>query len=400
MIYTTPHKQQSSYILGTTPDSIDTQRKGSDRWVLISVIALIVFGILAVYSSIAFFAESNQTTAGSLIFGHIIKIGIAFITMLFISKLDYHLLARFSRYALLVSWILLIVVHFTGTEIFGARRSLDLGAFSFQPSALASLSLLFHVCLLLYKKQEYVKDFKTSFIPLMIWILPTCFLIGLEDFSTASVLLTISLLIMFIGRVHLGHLGIILVIGIVVGSALIATTPERQNRIKQYVDQIVDVNSSSFALGEGYQTQQAHIAIAKGKLFGVGIGKSTQRDFLPAPYNDFIFAIIAEEYGLFGSLALLAIFIMILFRGFVFIARKASDQLGMLMATASTIYLTLYGFINAAVACGLMPVTGLPMPFVSYGGSNMLIAGLVVGILLNISKSPNHDVSSNGLESI
>lgn len=398
MIYTTPHNQQSSYILGTSPDDIDTPRKGSDRWVLISVITLMVFGILAVYSSIAFFAESNQTTAGSLVFGHMIKIGIAFVVILIISKIDYQLLAKVSRYTLLLSWILLVVVHFTGTEVFGAKRSLDLGAFSFQPSSLASVSLLFHVCMLLYKKQEYVKDFKSSFVPLMFWILPTCLLIGLEDFSTASVLLSISLLLMFIGRIHLGHLSMILVIGIVLGGLLIAKSPERQNRIKQYVDQIVDVNSSSFALSEGYQTQQAHIAIAKGKLFGVGIGKSTQRDFLPAPYNDFIFAIIAEEYGLLGSLALLSVFTMILFRGFVFIARQASDQLGMLMATASTIYLTLYGFINAAVACGLMPVTGLPMPFVSYGGSNMLIAGLVVGILLNISKSPNNDVSTNGIQ--
>ena len=396
MIYTTPHNLQSSHILGTSPDDIDTSRKGSDRWLLIFVITLMVFGILAVYSAIAFFAESNQTTAGSLVFGHMIKIGIAFIVMLIASKIDYHLLARFSRYALLISWILLTVVHFSGTEVFGARRSLDLGAFSFQPSSLASISLLLHVCLLLYKKQEYIKDFKTSFIPLIFWILPTCFLIGLEDFSTASVLLSISLLLMFIGRIHSGHLSIILVAGIALGSLMIANSPERQNRIKQYVDQVVDVNSSSFALGEGYQTQQAHIAIARGQLFGVGVGKSTQRAFLPAPYNDFIFAIIAEEYGLIGSLALLSVFTMILFRGFVFIARKAYDQLGMLIATAGTIYLTLYGFINAAVACGLLPVTGLPMPFVSYGGSFMLMAGLVVGILLNVSKSAgSHETTNN-----
>jgi cell division protein FtsW len=140
-------------------------------------------------------------------------------------------------------------------------------------------------------------------------------------------------------------------------------------------------------LDEGYQAQQAQIAIAQGQITGVGIGKSTQRDFLPAPYNDFIFAIIAEEYGLIGSLGLILIYTLILIRGVVFIARKAPDSLGMLLATACTLMVVMYGFVNAGVASGILPVTGLPMPFVSYGGTSMLFSGAMVGILLNVSKS-------------
>ncbi|MDZ7683287.1 MAG: FtsW/RodA/SpoVE family cell cycle protein [Fodinibius sp.] len=116
------------------------------------------------------------------------------------------------------------------------------------------------------------------------------------------------------------------------------------------------------------------------------MGKSTQRDFLPAPYNDFIFAIIAEEYGLLGSVSLILLFSVILFRGIAKIAKNAPDALGMLMAVGCTLTVVLYGFINAGVASGLLPVTGLPMPFVSYGGTSILFAGLMIGILMNISK--------------
>jgi len=118
----------------------------------------------------------------------------------------------------------------------------------------------------------------------------------------------------------------------------------------------------------------------------VGVGKSTQRDFLPAPYNDFIFAIIAEEYGMVGSFAIILVFCVILIRGIAKIARNARDLLGTLIALGATLMITLYGFVNAAVATGLFPVTGLPMPFVSYGGSSMLFTGVMVGLLLNISK--------------
>ncbi|RMF53031.1 MAG: cell division protein FtsW, partial [Bacteroidetes bacterium] len=125
---------------------------------------------------------------------------------------------------------------------------------------------------------------------------------------------------------------------------------------------------------------------AMGGLTGVGPGKSIQRDFLPAPYNDFIFAIIAEEYGILGALMLLGIFFFLLFRGFLRIARHAPDPLGLLLGVGLVTMLVLYGFIHAGVASGLLPVTGLPMPFVSYGGTSMVANGVMVGILLNISR--------------
>jgi len=390
MLYTTPNKNISS-VLGTSPDDIDTPKQGSDRILLVSVIILMIFGILAVYSSIAYFAQTKHTTAGSLVLGHAFKLGIAFLGMLIASKIDYHIIAKFSRLGMIISWILLIAVLFLGDQIYGARRSLTIGGFSFQPSSFASLALLIHISVLLAQKSDYIKDFKRAFLPIMFWVVITCGLIGIEDFSSAAVLMALCLLVMFVGRISTLQLGTLVIIGILGATFLIWRSPERQSRIEHYIDQIVDIKSNKFNVDEGYQAQQAQIAVAKGEIFGVGMGKSTQRDFLPAPYNDFIFAIIAEEYGLIGSVSLILLFTLILFRGIGKIAKNAPDTVGMLMATGCTLAIVLYGYINAGVASGLLPVTGLPMPFVSYGGTSTLFAGLMIGILMNISK---HNLNS------
>jgi cell division protein FtsW len=385
MIYTSPNKSVS-YVMGSSPEDIDTSRSGSDRWLLIAIITLMLFGILAVYSSIAYFAESKNTSAGALVFGHVIKLGIAFVVMLIASKVNYHTIAKLSHLGMVVSWILLIAVLAFGIETFGAKRWLNIAGISFQPSSVASVALLIHVAVLLSEKQDYIKDFKKAFMPIMFWVLGTCALIGLEDFSSAGILLGMCMILMFVGRVSVLQLGTLVAIGILGGSLLLAQSANRQSRIEQYLQQVKEIPSEEFVLEDGYQAQQAFIAIAKGEMFGVGPGKSTQRDFLPAPYNDFIFAIVAEEYGMFGSGILILVFTVILIRGVVYVARNAEDSLGMLMALACTLMIVLYGFVNALVASGLLPVTGLPMPFVSYGGTSMLFAGFMAGLLLNISK--------------
>lgn len=391
MIYTSKNSDLSS-ILGSTPDELETKGRGSDRVLLVSVVMLMMIGSLSVYSAIAYFAQSYGQPAGSFITGHLIKLGMAFVVMLIVSKMDYHFLARLSKPMLLVSWGLLIFVMLYGETVFGARRSLSVGGLSFQPSSLAAVSLILYLSTLIISKQEYIKDFKRSFVPAMVWTSITCLLIALEDFSSAALLMVISMALLFVGRMHLMQIGILILVGILGAGGLIFSSAERTARVEQYLEQIITVQSGEIAQGEGYQSQQAQIAIAQGGILGVGIGKSTQRDFLPAPYNDFIYAIIAEEYGLIGSGVVLFLFVVILFRGFVKIAAKAKDQLGLLLATGATLYITLYGFVNAAVAGGLFPVTGLPMPFVSYGGTGMIFAGVMTGILLNISKGvhPNN----------
>lgn len=372
--------------MGTTPEEMETKGRKSDRVLLVSVILLMVFGALAVYSSIVYFAQSHSTTAGSLVTGHIFKLGIAFFVILIVSKIEYSKLAKFSMFALVVSWVLLIAVMTYGDIVFGARRSLSVAGFSFQPSSLAAVALILHLAVLITRKQDYIKSFKNSLLPILFWVGTTFFLIALEDFSSAALLMGICLCLMFVGRMSMVHITGIVLAGFIACAGLILTSAERQSRVVQYVEQITDINNEQFESAAGYQAQQAHIAIAQGELFGVGIGKSTQRDFLPAPYNDFIFAIIAEEYGMIGAFGVILVFCLIMIRGIGHIARNARDLLGTLIALGATLMITLYGFVNAAVATGLFPVTGLPMPFISYGGSSMLFTGLMVGLLLNISK--------------
>jgi cell division protein FtsW len=384
MKFTTPHS--SSFIVDQGPDETRAAGTTSDRWLLACVFALMTFGVLAVYSSIAYFAEAHSTTATSLVTGHVVKLAIAFSVMIIFSKIDYRLVARLSKFGLMLSWVFLIVVTLYGTEVFGARRSLNLGGFSFQPSSFATVALLIHLCVLMVRKREYITDFRNAFLPALFWVGITCFLIGIEDFSSAAVLLALSLVMMFIGRMSVLQLGLLVVAGLTGLALLLSQSLERQSRITNYFDQVIRIESKELIPGAGYQAQQAHIAISRGGVFGVGAGKSTQRDFLPAPYNDFIYAIIAEEYGLVGAGMLLLIFVLILIRGVVFIARNAKEELGSLIAMACTLTIVLYGLVNAAVACGLFPVTGLPMPFISYGGTSMLFSGVMAGILLNISK--------------
>lgn len=159
MIYTSPHSNLSN-IIGTSPEDIDNRTQGSDRFLLMAVVALMMFGVLAVYSSIAYFAESKSTTAFALITGHIIKLGIAFIVMLIVSKINYHTLAKFSRIGMVISWVLLVAVLMFGTEQFGAKRWLNLGGFTFQPSTVATVALLLHVCVLLSEKSRLRQGFQ------------------------------------------------------------------------------------------------------------------------------------------------------------------------------------------------------------------------------------------------
>ncbi|HAC14516.1 MAG TPA: hypothetical protein DCE78_01025 [Bacteroidetes bacterium] len=383
-----PITDPKSLIVDQSGDEVSGRSGYSDRWILVSVIALAMFGILAVFSSVAYFAETKNSTAQSMVIGHILKVLIAFFVIVAASKFNYRIFMKLSFPFLLLSWILLIIVTLYGAEVWGARRSLTVGGFSFQPSSFAIVALLVHLVGLIERKimNQSIKSFKNSFVPMMFYVVVTCGLIGIEDFSSAGVLMGLSLILMFMGGVSKLHLGTMVLIGVLGGTALVTSSDARVSRITNYLEQVISINSHELDGGAGYQSQQAHIAIARGQFSGVGMGKSAQRDFLPAPYNDFIFAIIAEEYGLLGAGLILILFTLILIRGVVFVARNAGTISGQLLATIFTLTFVLFGFVNAAVATGLFPVTGLPMPFVSYGGTSMLTSGLMIGIILNISK--------------
>ncbi len=363
----------------------------ADKYVLWIVLVLGAVGIVAVYSAISFLAE---TKAGGdterFLLRHAIRLVLALGAVAVFSVIDYKTLARWARPALIASLVLLVLVQVFGVTQGGATRALRLGPVSLQPSDLAKVALVLYVGVLLAHKQQYVKSFSRAFAPIFLWVFLSIVLIGVEDLSTAALVLVSVGLMSFIGRASVLHLGSLTAAGAVCALILLLISPNRAARVEAYLGvkifphtQTEEVFSSQ---AEGYQARQARIAFAQGGLAGRGPGKSVQRDFLPAPYNDFIFAIIAEEYGMVGALGLLGLFVLLLFRGFLRIARHAPDPLGLFLAVGYTTMVALYGFIHAGVACGLLPVTGLPLPLVSYGGTSMIATGVIIGILLNISR--------------
>lgn len=363
----------------------------ADKPVVWVVLALAALGVVAVYSAIAFLAETKGGgDPGQFLMRHLGRTGLALVAVGVFSVLNYRLLARTSQILMLVALALLVAVQISGVVLGGAQRWLIIGGISFQPSDFAQVALVLHLAVLLAKKQSYIHEFKRGVLPMLIWAAPTLVLIGIENLSAAVVLATVVGAMCFVGRVRVLHLS-------AVGAAVMAgvllfllISPPRAARVESWLGVSLFPHTEEAvvfsAQAEGYQARQSRIAIAMGGLTGVGPGKSVQRDFLPAPYNDFIFAIVAEEYGLIGGGLLLMAFVVLLFRGMLRIARQASDPLGLFLAVGITATMALYGFVNAGVASGLLPVTGLPMPFVSYGGTSLLATGVMAGILLNISR--------------
>jgi cell division protein FtsW len=370
---------------------IITDRAPADKYVLWVVIALSAMGVVAVYSAITYLAEVRAGTGPEqFLVRHLVRVGLAFVVMGVVSLIDYRTLARYSRIGLVGALLLLGAVKVMGLFTPGADRWIEIAGFGFQPSDLARVALVFYVAVLLVKKQEYVKSFGRAFLPILVWVFGTIALIGIDDLSTSAVLLLAVMLMCFVGRVSILQIGGLGVLGALLGVMMIASSPHRAARLEAYLGvELFDETSTEHVMdpqGELYQSRQARIAFAVGGITGVGPGKSVQRDFLPAPYNDFIFAIIAEEYGLVGALLLLFGFCVLLFRGYLRIARDAPDPLGLVLAVGFTTLIVTYGFVHAAVSCGLLPVTGLPMPFVSYGGTSMVANGFMVGVLLNVSR--------------
>jgi len=366
-------------------------RAPADKYVVWVVLALAAAGVVAVYSAVTYLAEVRAGTEPvHFLMNHLLRVGVALGAMGVVSLIDYRTLARYSRVILIGTLVLLLAAKIVGLFSPGADRWLQVAGVGFQPSGLARLALIFYVAVLLVQKQEYVKSFGRAFLPILVWVVLTVGLIGLDDLSTASVVLLSVLLMCFVGRVSILQIVGLGLLGAVMAYGVLATSPNRAARMEAYLGMNVFANTDTEqvmdARGERYQSRQARMAFAMGGLTGVGPGKSVQRDFLPAPYNDFIFAIIAEEYGLLGALALLLGFCALLFRGYLRIARDAPDPLGLILAVGFTTMIVTYGFVHAGVACGLLPVTGLPMPFVSYGGTSLLANGIMAGVLLNISR--------------
>ncbi len=363
-----------------------------DKIIWAVVIILSIFSILAVYSSTGTLAYKYQSgNTEYYIIKHMLILFFGFVLIYLAHLIKYVYYSRIFQFALYIAVPLLILTLIIGLNLNEARRELQLPFnLTFQTSDFAKLTLIMYLARLLSKKQDQIKDFKSAFIPIMLPILIVCGLILPANFSTAALLFTTSLVLMFIGRVNLKYIFSLIGIGVVAILIMIILT-------RVYPDILPRSNTWSSRLNtffsgdkiqdrdKVYQVEQSKIAIASGKLFGKGPGNSTQRNFLPHPYSDFIFAIILEEYGLAGGAFVVLLYLILFFRA-VKIVIKIPRKFGAFLTIGVCFSLVFQAMINMGVAVNLLPVTGQTLPLVSMGGTSIWFTSLAIGIVLSVSK--------------
>ena len=353
-----------------------------DWYILLPIAGIMLFGLSFVYSASSAYSGLKLDSNEALFFSHLSKVILGLVLMIVFAKVDYHIYRKISKPFLFISVILLILVLFMGSSAKGATRWLNFGPLSLQPSEIVKFALVIHFASMLSAKQAFIKDFEKGFLPFIIWLGIIAILIALQpNFSTMLVVLLIGFAIMFIGNVNLLHWLTTVFIGIGAAGLYAISAPYRMKRILSYVG-LSDANA---ATGSDYQLNQALIAIGNGGITGLGPGQSRQSNlFLPESYGDFIFSIVGEEFGFIGLVLILSAFALVFWRGLI-IAKNAPDNFGYYLSVGIIITFAFYVFVNAGVNTGILPTTGVPFPFISYGGTAILLYSIAIGILLNIS---------------
>ena len=357
-----------------------------DRPLLFVCLFLCAFGTIMLYSASwnESFMRSGGSTDSLFLKGHLIRMALGFCCMFIFLLIDYRSLKLIAPYLLIFSLLLLMSTKAYHLILGNTKpaRWLSIGSFSVQTSDIARLSIIIFLAYYLDQLKLQIKNFKSGFLPCISVIALMMTLIVIQpDFSTALIIGSIGVIILFIAGAKIKHIVFSTLIGFTMSIPIVYFKPYRLARILSFFDK------SDISEG-GYQAHQALLSLGNGGLFGVGLGNSVEKNhLLPTPHTDFIFSIIGEELGLFrGTLPLLIAFLYIFYRG-IKISQKCTDPFGILLATGISINIVLYAFVNASVATGLFPVTGLPMPMISYGGSGLLINMAMIGILLNISQA-------------
>lgn len=366
-----------------------------DRVIWMIMVLLSLCSLLLVYTSVVALAYKRQggDTEHYLV-KHAMIMALGFFLMWLTHRVKYTYYSRLAQIALVLSIpLLLYTLSKGGSNINDANRWIAIPGtgLTFQTSDLAKLALIMYVARVLTVKQNILDNFKQVVIHIMLPVFVVCGLILPANFSTAALLFTTCLIIMFIGRVKLGHIAKVLGIAVaafafllMLGWAMPKLLPRAatwKNRVVEFVtgDEKKDPNKS-------YQADQSKIAIATGGILGKGAGNSTQRNFLPHPYSDFIYAIVIEEYGsLIGAFCIMMMYVILMFRG-VRVAQGSPKTFGTLLAFGLSFSLVFQALINMAVAVNLFPVTGQPLPFLSMGGTSILFSSIAVGIILSVSR--------------
>lgn len=361
-------------------------KMGSFDFILFcTVMILVAIGVVMVYSASSYSSFFDPDIRDSMHYlkrqGPFAVIGI--IAMFVMVRLDYHKLKKYTKFIMVITAILLVVV-FAFKDINGAHRWIPLGFFNLQPSEIAKYIIVLYMAKSIEHKGEKIKSFKYGIMPYLIVSGGFAAIILFEpNLSIATVILLVTLILLFVGGARwlhfvqlIGAVGIVGVIGILI-------QPFRIARVVSFLDPWKDPK------GKGYQIIQSLLALGSGGITGVTLGKSRQKAYyIPEPHTDFIFAIIGEELGLIGCTLIIILFLIFIWRG-IRTAMRAKDTYGTLVAVGITSVIAVQAIINIAVVTGSMPVTGVPLPFISYGGSSLLFNLMAVGVLLNVSRQTN-----------
>lgn len=355
--------------------------KKIDKILLISVIILSLFGLLMIYSSSSIWATYKYNDPYKYLKSQAIFLILGYFIIFITSKVDYHLYKKYSNHILIISIILLILVLIPGIGTIrnGSRSWFGIGSFGIQPSEFAKLGLIIFTSK--YLTRNKIKDIKSSVLPILLIVLLIFGFIMLQpDFGTGVIIVITIVALLFVSGVNMSFfikIGLLGLIGVVI---LVIIAPYRLERITSFLNPWKD------PLGSGFQIIQSMYAIGPGGLLGMGLGNSIQKHFyLPEPQTDFIFSIISEELGFAGILIVTTLFITIIYRS-ITISIKQEDNFAKYLSFGITFSLAFQTLLNLMVVVGLIPVTGVTLPFLSYGGSSLLISLVSIGIVLNISK--------------
>jgi cell division protein FtsW len=358
---------------------VDNNLKG-DPVIWAVVVALAIISLLVVYSATGTLAFKKMRNPEVYLINHGFLLALGLTAMWFAHKIDYRYYSRIARLGLWVSVPLLIYTFTHGVSLNEASRWIVIPLInrSFQPSDLASVCLIASVASMLSKRQQNIEDFKEVFIPILVWCGVICGLIGLTNLSSAILLFITCMLLMFIGRIPMKFLVMLVLVGALAGTLAIqfgVRGETAQNRLTNFFE----------GKELPFQAKHARIAVATGGVFGKGPGRSDQRNILPHPYSDFVYAIIIEEYGLVGGAVVLMLYIVLLVRGMKAVY-KSERAYGGLLSAGLSFAIVLQALVNMGVVVGLGPITGLPLPMVSMGGTSLIFTGLALGIILSVSR--------------
>lgn len=380
-----------------------SSRTRGDKVIWTLVVLLTMMSLLAVYSSTGTLAYKLSRSTESYLFKQIAFITVGVALIYFLHLVNYTMYSKISLVLFAISIPLLIYTLLFGTNLNDANRWIKLPIINltFQTSDLAKLALFMYLSRQISKRQETIKDLKTGFLPVILPVVVICALIAPANLSTALLTGATSLILLFIGRASLKHLGAVVLIAAIPISMLVGMAMMFYNKAEGKSDPLPElltkgrvetwikrVQGFMYADKEevSYQVQQSKIAIAKGSWFGLGPGNSQSRNFLPHPYSDFIYSIIIEEYGLVGAGIILLIYLLFLYRC-IRIVKKCPYAFGAFLALALSFTLVIQALANMAVNVSLFPVTGVTLPLVSMGGSSFLFTCVAIGIILSVARN-------------